>query len=702
MADNINATNEELDKFTELLKESGLQLDKFASRSIKSIVNQFEDLGKSVKRGNQDIKDVGSELKSLKEAVEDSVEFQQDSTKKKAMLDKIEAAAREAYVANITDGGKKLGKTLIQGFANYYVNQLKAGVQGVLGSDSPFKVAADLQIAMYNSIADTSKNVASGMTQVSSALLTIPTPASKVAGALLLVTGGLLDFAASKSTELLKFKTEILSKEVEKSYESFRQATTAGVLFAGGLTELRKTSSMAGLTQDQFTKVIADNSEILSQSGLTMTTAARAVGNVTSQFSRQIGTSGKTLRNEMLSLGYTIEEQTALTIDIISDLKRAGSRATNAEVAAATAEYAKNLKLISNITGEDARKRIAQAKAATEDYNFMSMLMQQAKDQNDPGLVKRVQASLSLMTADQQRFVKQAYVLGGVVPDVAANITGLAEPAIATAAAIKRGGKTIESIVTPFARFGDEFQKGGNRSLMAIGMANAATDEFADIQRISSETLMNTMKLNSTTLAKGIDSTNEATATNDDFTGAINNSVVALQSMKIGIQEMLTGPMKQFANDVPEILSDFRDKLIELGLISGQTSQDKKIISGLPKTPQGEMYSKALTGKTLDGKKVDFGEQFNSTVAIGGSNPFAGLIGKAKGGISSGPLSGYSELLHGTEAVVPLPDNRSIPVSLDSSSLTNSLERNNTLLQSILAVMKDTNAISSGILKHTI
>ena len=34
------------------------------------------------------------------------------------------------------------------------------------------------------------------------------------------------------------------------------------------------------------------------------------------------------------------------------------------------------------------------------------------------------------------------------------------------------------------------------------------------------------------------------------------------------------------------------------------------------------------------------------------------------GGIASGPSTGYNARLHGTEAVVPLPDNRSIPVSL--------------------------------------
>jgi hypothetical protein len=36
-----------------------------------------------------------------------------------------------------------------------------------------------------------------------------------------------------------------------------------------------------------------------------------------------------------------------------------------------------------------------------------------------------------------------------------------------------------------------------------------------------------------------------------------------------------------------------------------------------------------------------------------------------KGGILTGPTDGYAAMLHGTEAVVPLPDNKSIPVKID-------------------------------------
>ena len=41
---------------------------------------------------------------------------------------------------------------------------------------------------------------------------------------------------------------------------------------------------------------------------------------------------------------------------------------------------------------------------------------------------------------------------------------------------------------------------------------------------------------------------------------------------------------------------------------------------------------------------------------------FESVFGYAQGGIASGPVSGFSATLHGTEAVVPLPDGKTIPV----------------------------------------
>jgi hypothetical protein len=47
--------------------------------------------------------------------------------------------------------------------------------------------------------------------------------------------------------------------------------------------------------------------------------------------------------------------------------------------------------------------------------------------------------------------------------------------------------------------------------------------------------------------------------------------------------------------------------------------------------------------------------------------------GNRTGGIVSGPDTGYRALLHGTEAVVPLPDGKNIPVTLDTSKFDASI-----------------------------
>ena len=48
----------------------------------------------------------------------------------------------------------------------------------------------------------------------------------------------------------------------------------------------------------------------------------------------------------------------------------------------------------------------------------------------------------------------------------------------------------------------------------------------------------------------------------------------------------------------------------------------------------------------------------------GGVDKIGGFLGFNDGGIARGPKSGYPVTLHGTEAVVPLPDGRTIPVSI--------------------------------------
>jgi hypothetical protein len=80
--------------------------------------------------------------------------------------------------------------------------------------------------------------------------------------------------------------------------------------------------------------------------------------------------------------------------------------------------------------------------------------------------------------------------------------------------------------------------------------------------------------------------------------------------------------------------------------------------------------------------------------------PSAGTPKFADGGIASGPLSGYAATLHGTEAVVPLPDGKTLPVKMDGGgAVSQAMQYQTDLLNQILTAMQKNNTLTSGILQ---
>lgn len=112
------------------------------------------------------------------------------------------------------------------------------------------------------------------------------------------------------------------------------------------------------------------------------------------------------------------------------------------------------------------------------------------------------------------------------------------------------------------------------------------------------------------------------------------------------------------------------------------------------------------------GLAVDI-QQYNDPVAVAALNR-AGLFQRVatdpvhfslnSGGIASGPKSGYQATLHGTEAVVPLPDGRNIPV--DMPTLSNGMQKQIDMmttqisrLDDLILIMRNQNSISTKILQ---
>jgi hypothetical protein len=132
----------------------------------------------------------------------------------------------------------------------------------------------------------------------------------------------------------------------------------------------------------------------------------------------------------------------------------------------------------------------------------------------------------------------------------------------------------------------------------------------------------------------------------------------------------------------------------------GSAQQILDFVQSWPKLKQ-EIQGELDKAKDLIGEG---GGKLDATISqLGVSTKASDLAtGFAKGGIASGSLSGYSATLHGTEAVVPLPDNKSIPVSLDGSALSGALQAQSDILSSILSAMQQNNKYASGILQASV
>jgi hypothetical protein len=200
--------------------------------------------------------------------------------------------------------------------------------------------------------------------------------------------GGFASAAAEAAATIAHVANDIFAKEFQKSVDMLHSFSKAGASFSGGMIEMRNTAHDAALNMTQFQQAAAASSEDFRNAGFTQAEGAKAMAAGMKASVKVIGKSGNTLRDEMLAMGYSYEEQGAIMAQYMSQQKASGNlnKMTTEDIARGTREYAKNLKVISDITGQDAKK-----------------LMEKARTESMRG------ALLGKLDAKQQEAYKQSY-----------------------------------------------------------------------------------------------------------------------------------------------------------------------------------------------------------------------------------------------------------------------------------------------------
>ena len=680
---------DEFDSLREALKSAGVDVDKFARRSVKSLSEQMARLDKEVKKSGTNYKNAGEALASLKEAIEDDTKEYTTSKQKRAALDDVEKRARLGFVQNLEDAGLRIGGVLIAGYARYFINQGKTTINGLMGNSSPFRLAADLQTAMYDDLSSTVHGVTGTVESAAAPMALLATAAgmatagtSFLAAGLITGTAKIVDWAIDTYTDLQKFKVQKLAEGLDLLNKTFNMSANAGAVFSGGMDEFKRLQTAAGVSQEQFAGILSRNSYNLADSGLGVSDATRilsqTLGLATKQFKDVNGNILPTFREKMQNLGFDIEAQGDLAAEVMGMVKRAGRQLLPQELIQETLAYAKNLRVIQEITGQDAKKRMAEAKATTEAFGFQTRFLKATG--GNTLLLEQTTQHFAKYPKKLEFAIQQATRLGTVI-DFASIQSGYKDVAENIGAMIRSGNVNLAEFDRMVEDNLETFRTSGHEQELALDRVNSANGEYSEVIDALTEKLKISQALQGGGFARLQKEVDGAADTGSTFNTNINDANTALISMKVALENDVTKALRKFSLDVPQMLLDAKQKLMDAGILASPT----------PKP--GQLFQKRA-GEDTD----DYNRRTND---LQKQQDILNKIGKANGGISQGPESGYNEVLHGTEAVVPLPNNRSIPVSLDSSSITAAVHQQTGVLSEILRAMQNTNMLTSQIVQNS-
>jgi hypothetical protein len=632
---------------------------------------------------------------------------------------------QDTVMSEFTDDLSKSGKNITNMFADLTVTVGNLAGKFLANYDSmvidPIKAGAG--------ILETVNNV---MFQIAHIAVDIGTALGKAAvGWVPFIGAGLADVVQSLGVlgnKLIDFANQIfttvntvLEKEFQKRAIQLFSFMSIGGSFAGGMTQMGQLANESGVGIDTFTKAVVAARPSIIAMGLSVGDATRLLSKNMAALGTTVGRSGKFVRDELLALGYNYEQQGIVLAQYMAQLKSTGvnlAAVAPATLAKQTEQYAKHLKVISDITGQDAAKLMDQARAETQRGALMATLnskqirafqdayatLAALPDQQGP----KLQAALAQMLAGGtvtdpiiagnqfiMNMLKQtaAQVSAGNINMVTATQSNLGQAAIAYRAA-GESATDFAALMNP-----------SGTSAVAQGMAtfgNALRQYRYDPTAAEA----------SMTAADGQASASDAltgsyvslTSTMNDFQNVMES--LAQQALPTYAKVMASAA----ANTAGFVTTGIKLVLGQIGFleaIKNITGFDLNI-PGLGSVLGGSAPSAADVQNTGSGA----GSSLASAQSSSKQAPYQGKGGylegtysppsAASGGILSGSVSGYSATLHGTEAVVPLPDNRSIPVTLDSSSLTAAVSQQTGLLNQILDTMKKNNSISSGILQASL
>lgn len=518
-------------------------------------------------------------------------------------------------------------------------------------------------------------------------------------GSLAKLGTGFADLAKS-GVGVAKEAFTILAESLVQTQGAFKEITRSGVILGSGITGIGELSTQAGVPIRALTKGLGLARQDLSSFGTGAGQATQKVAGVMAELTKD----GGELYQQLGALGYSTEEQVALVAQQMAQDRAAGvsRNKDNKEISREAVELGKNMKILADITGKDAKQAMEQARIKSMEADLL------AKAEAEGGAEgrKKLAGQLSAMPEEIKKGYLEFVSTGGqAVADAATNV------------AMQNNPKLREYYESMYSMLGDAGVKSTEASRLSVkGLEDVAafakesvnsSASIASAARLTGDALLggattinNALILMSTKLEKGTTDAVTAEADRlkkrDDPLLKFSESITAAGlQIQTDVQTMLRKPNEAVAEAMDKFTGTLKD-----GVKKFQTFIDD-LIKEVKKEPSAP--NREVGGPVKEVPKRDVGGPVKETPVrdVGGpvkERQVGGPVGGAreKGGLVT-PGNRYLVGEKGPEFIMPKSMSTVLPnqmvkafeeFSQNKTDLDKVVQSNSTLTKEIETLYK--------------
>jgi hypothetical protein len=629
--------------FKKAMNTSGSVFDPKAQQNFAKAI---KDSTKSSTNLNDSFDDLNNSVEDADKSFDDVVKHEKDREKQ-----------RESSMNDF----KKAVATNIVATSQYFAHSIQDAAHSLIDSLSHASSPEDGVMA-FAKVIDTTINVISdGIKAVASAIPYIGTAIAGLTGA---------------AAESAKFLNDFLAGQLVNVIQSYGKISSEGILLADGITELKQTANQAGVGIGDFSDALSRNATVIRNVGLGMTEGSQKFG----QAIASLRNSTEGYSNKLFALGYNFQDQADIVAASMNNLARTTNvqKLNGDQIAQQSYEYAKNLKIISDITGQTAKQQMEAQQAAN-----LNIAVQNKLAQLGPEAAEKFNQIIAATPESMRKAVEQQLVLGSVVDQqsaiIIANNKDAAEAIRSSVSILTDSSKTAaeaaQETVGRWADAGQSLQKNG----VAIA---AATADLAGVSGTAGELGKTVFNLNSELVkysregvAAAVDAEQKLTTNADSLTRNFATLSDDMLKFKSIIETDATNAVEGYSKILVK-MADWIDKtLVKSESLLGINNPEDK---GPPKEKDMGVWNSLMNAMISFFTGANPGPATMAARQAAANAPNVDVVPAfADGGIASGSKNGFSAMLHGTEAVVPLPNGNSIPVDINTDDLKRDNETRN-------------------------